>query len=491
MTLHELYTHLAGAFSASTQKDLKTAVRVLAQALAYRDPQTCPLEVCLQPLPQLYQTVEAYLTAHGKGPHTLRNVKNNLSRLFRLAAAHGLTTLPTATPRPTFVWRERRARPGGSRNRTTGLYLSFAHWPPALQADFTAFATWATAPLVAGRDARWQKRPVTVRTYQHHCEAYFGFLHHVRGIAALSFAQLFDFALIQAFIHWHVNEQHGGVTCLAHDFLKSLLALTRQYRPQPELRAQLLALRRTLPRPRPTFQKSDAWVSLADLERIGTALWPSKQPGQVRTSGRRFAHDASLSLMLRLWVYIPYRQRNMREMRLHEHLYRDTGGHWRIRFAHEQLKIARKHGQPNIFDLPFPAALLGVLETYLQTWHPLLVPASSLAAPLVFPTMLGTAYSVHRLRDATQRVVYPYTGKHWHPHIVRSVWATEWIRTTRGDFYTAAVMLNDTLDTVIKNYAHLLEEDVAEKAYRWVETQVGQTLSGLGRPGGAGRAVTP
>jgi hypothetical protein len=44
MTLDELYTHLAGAFSASTQKDLKTAVRVLARALAYRDPQTCPLE---------------------------------------------------------------------------------------------------------------------------------------------------------------------------------------------------------------------------------------------------------------------------------------------------------------------------------------------------------------------------------------------------------------------------------------------------------------
>jgi hypothetical protein len=36
-------------------------------------------------------------------------------------------------------------------------------------------------------------------------------------------------------------------------------------------------------------------------------------------------------------------------------------------------------------------------------------------------------------------------------------------------FLTAAIMLNDCLQTVIKSYAHLLHEDVAEKAYQWVK----------------------
>ena len=153
---------------------------------------------------------------------------------------------------------------------------------------------------------------------------------------------------------------------MAHEFLKSLLALTRQYRPQPELREQILAFRRTLPTPQPTFHKSDAWVPLAELARIGSALWPRKLPSHLRTSGRGKAHQASLSLMLRLWVYIPYRQRNMREMKLHENLYKDQG-QWRIRFAGEQLKIATKQGRPNIFDLPFPTALVPTLEAYLQT----------------------------------------------------------------------------------------------------------------------------
>ena len=78
------------------------------------------------------------------------------------------------------------------------------------------------------------------------------------------------------------------------------------------------------------------------------------------------------------------------------------------------------------------------------------------------------------MRAITKGFVYRYTGKHWHPHIVRSVWATEWIRKTHGDFYTAAIMLNDKLETVIANYAHLLEENVAEKAYKLIDERNGQ-----------------
>jgi hypothetical protein len=41
-------------------------------------------------------------------------------------------------------------------------------------------------------------------------------------------------------------------------------------------------------------------------------------------------------------------------------------------------------------------------------------------------------------------------------------------------FYKAAIMLNDKLETVIANYAHLLEEDVAVEAYRLVEERLSQ-----------------
>ena len=37
---------------------------------------------------------------------------------------------------------------------------------------------------------------------------------------------------------------------------------------------------------------------------------------------------------------------------------------------------------------------------------------------------------------------------------------------------TAAIMLNNRLETVIQNYSHLREENVAENAYEWVQKRI-------------------
>jgi hypothetical protein len=159
----------------------------------------------------------------------------------------------------------------------------------------------------------------------------------------------------------------------------------------------------------------------------------------------------------------------MREMKLDRNLHKDSQGKWRITFRGEDLKVATKRGRANIFDVPFPEKLVPVLEDYLNLWRPILLAKAGRPESHVFLTRSGIPYNQFSLRAITAATIYRYTGKYWHPHIVRSVWATEWIRYTRGDFYTAAIMLNDCLETVIANYAHLLEEDVADKAYRLFE----------------------
>ena len=179
--------------------------------------------------------------------------------------------------------------------------------------------------------------------------------------------------------------------------------------------------------------------------------------------------------MLRLWTYRPYRQRNMREMQLGDNLYKDAHGTWRITFRGEQLKVATKRGRPNVFDLPFPQTLIPVLEEYLNVWRPLLLSKASQPSSHVFLTRYGNPYQVNNLSYSISNMVYRYTGKRWHPHIIRTVWATEWIRKTHGDFYTAAIMLNDTIEIVIKKYSQLLEDDVAEKADRLIEERNGQS----------------
>jgi len=45
------------------------------------------------------------------------------------------------------------------------------------------------------------------------------------------------------------------------------------------------------------------------------------------------------------------------------------------------------------------------------------------------------------------------------PHAVRHLVATDWLRKNPGDFLTVAELLNDTLATVLANYAHLRRDD--------------------------------
>ena len=239
-----------------------------------------------------------------------------------------------------------------------------------------------------------------------------------------------------------------------------------------------MTLKKTLPKPDPLYRKEDAWVPLATLAEIGTSIWPRKLPQDLpqenKLPGRHYATRAGLSLMLRLWTYIPLRSRNMREMELGNHLYQDPHGTWRLTFRGEQLKVAVKRGRTNILDLPFPEKLVPILEAYLAIWRPILLAATSQPTELVFLTKYGGLYTDQTLMLQAKKIVYSYTGKAWHPHIIRTVWATEWIRKTHGDFYTAAIMLNDRLETVIAKYTHLMEEDVAEKAYRLIDERNSQ-----------------
>jgi site-specific recombinase XerD len=100
----------------------------------------------------------------------------------------------------------------------------------------------------------------------------------------------------------------------------------------------------------------------------------------------------------------------------------------------------------------------------LHVWRPTL----STTSPFLFLTTHGTPFKLTALADHAKRTVHAYTGKYWHPHMIRSVWATEWI-LSGGDFITAATMLGDTVQTIIRHYAHLLEEHAVDRAFQWVQ----------------------
>lgn len=280
----------------------------------------------------------------------------------------------------------------------------------------------------------------------------------------LCFDHLFTSSLVRDYVHWHVNIKHHKATVWLHRSLACLKVLSHTYKPNKEFHDALLQLHSSLPRPTTTYNKEDAWLSLERLGQVATALWPKKQPQDYPYGGSRHAVHAGLSLTLHLWCCIPYRQRNIREMALNKNLYRNAQGKWHIRFVGDQLKIATKDGKENVFDLPFPDHLIPLLEEYLNVWRPILLTRGATPSPLVFLNMNGEAYIDKTFAQHVSSNVYRFTGIAFHPHLIRSIWATEYIRKT-GDLYGAAIMLNDKLETVVKTYAHLSHQGVAEKAY--------------------------
>jgi len=478
MNLLDLHEKIALQFQQYARKDIKTAINVLARSLNCSSPEYCLPEFYKQPLPTIFRLVEKQLVIENKSAHTIRNVKNNLSRFFRFADKSQVLILPgEKAERLHKRCSEKPRRPGFEHLSFDKWHLPFKQWPEGLQADFNAFAEWATAPVVEGRDAKWRKRESTIGNYRSLFETYYGYLHNIAHHEPLTFDDAFNIKLIKQFVYWFINERHGRVTQAVHDFLRNLMAITRQYRPDMDLRKQLGELKSTLPRPDIVADKKDAWVPLGELARIGKALWPTKLPNQLSTNGAKKAHEAGLSLMLQLWCYIPYRQRNIREMKLDENLYRDSVGQWRIKFAGEQLKVSSRKGQTNVFDLPFPTQLIPTLENYLETWRPVLATLNTNGDNHVFLNSRGRPYIRTSFTNTLKHVVWSFTDKHWHPHIVRTVWATEWIKNTHGDFYTAAIMLNDSLETVISRYSYLLDEGVAEKAYQLVNERMNGHVS--------------
>jgi len=466
MNLQELFDRTMEGEEYSRIAGTKTAVKALAHTLGYNHPSECPQEAYTKPLETLYHKVEKHQA--GKGPHVIRNTKNFISYMMRKAQESAVLELPPPTLQPRFSTLHLNESPHRQGYVHIDPYrLRFANWPDRLRKDWDDFYKWATADYVEGRASSLKKKAITLHTsYLPVMEAFYGYLVKEKGfsLSDLSFDQLRDFSLIHAFVDWHINTLHGKVTRTIYGGLRTFKALTAQYFKDEALLEQLRTLAREIPSPVKTYNKEEVWVPLAELRKVGEAIWPTKKLADVKNDGAGHARDAGFSLMVQLWCHIPYRQRNMREMELGKNLYKNTDGKWILHFAGEQLKIAQKQGKENIFELPFPPRLVPLLEQYLEIWRPVLVRKGRDSGQHVFLNRFGKPYNMIAMRNSVVSLVYLYTEKKLHPHLIRTIWATEYIKKT-GDLYRAAVMLNDKLETVVANYSHLSLKGVAEHAY--------------------------
>jgi integrase len=186
-----------------------------------------------------------------------------------------------------------------------------------------------------------------------------------------------------------------------------------------------------------------------------------------------WARDLAL---IKLLVSNPLRLRNLATLTWRDdntgQLYQRPDGSWWIRIERRIFKNFRGAAGDHDYDMPVQEMAWGDVERYLKLFRPRLLTAPT---DFVFvaarngprkrdPAMPWSELS-ERVRQLTKTYLWrcPGIGTHGFRHIV----ATAIIKVSQlSDFKTAALVLNDRLATVEKNYAHLRSSDGANRMHQ-------------------------
>jgi integrase len=478
MTFAELLTTLETRGVLPRPKDKKTSLRYLAHALGHPDLDQCPMgDACRDPATWA-EALEAHfqaLAAQGRSISTFtrRNTRNDLRVIFRLAETHGLLEAPL--PERLLMKRQRDAfalqqRATAPYQRTYHVHdspyrygLPQAQWPAGIQAGWRAYRAKCGLRL----------RETTFRAHAHRLENYIGYLLNIAGRTP-TWDDVFDVASLAEFVRWHGVRVGRTVATHGHAVAQTIGAIANVLK-HPRAR-ELAEFRNTLPKPPPMHAKRTHWVSLAQLEAVAEACLIAGRSSSLvdrrsRNPGLRRASEFQRGVLLKLLVRVPLRQRNVRELQLDRNLWKDpTTGHWQLAFVGDELKIGQRGAEINKYELnlsTYRPEFIPILEEWLQVYRPKLPNAT--ASPFLFLSSRGAPYTMRSLHQDLAYIVALHTGQRFYPHLIRTIWATEYLKAT-GDFTTAATMLGDTLVVVMRTYYDIVHEDQHAKANAFLST---------------------
>jgi hypothetical protein len=474
MTMAELLTTLVGreALPAGRVKDIKTSLNYLAQALGYPSPAHCPVDPSLPDTETWLTALDAHftaLTAQGRSisSKTCSNTRNNLRKLFRAAAAQGLVAAPLPVPllakpkRSVFEAHLRETFPYQSSYRPMigprHFGLPQHEWPPDIQAGWQTYVAQCDMSI----------RQVRLDSNVNYLTLYLGYLTRIVGRQP-TWEDLFDKEQLRAFVQWHAARLERQPISATGWQTVIVVATIARVLGRPDARS-LADFRNALPTPEPLHIKRDHWISLAKLEEVAEA-WlqegraPDPYDKRPRYRGAVGASRFQKGVILKLLVRVPLRQRNIRELKLDKNLYQDHEKHWHLHFRGAELKIGMRGPRVNEYHVDltdYCPDFIPVLEEFLGIRRPKLPGAAE--SKYLFLTHLGRPFTSGHLGVELRLAVALRTGVRFYPHMIRTIWATEYLQRTQ-DFTTAAVLLGDTLREVMKTYYDVVNKDHHAKA---------------------------
>jgi hypothetical protein len=468
-----------GALRHSRVPAMKTSLKYLAHALGHDGLEQCPVDAaCLDPSTWVQALEDHWRTLETEGrtisASLRRNVRNDIRKVLKLATASGLLQAPLpARLLPVrsnlMAWRQAQLEtnpyPETYRYHNRASYvLPQAQWPPEIQAAWQEYRTRCGVRI----------RETSFRSYMVHMRLYMGYHVNICGRTP-TLADLLEVGHLTAFVRWHATRM-GRTLSVTGRQVAIMIATMAKVLDDPA-QHKLADFRRSLKVPTPVHNKRNHWVSLATLEAVADACLAEGRAPLVpagkrsRFPGAQRAGRFQRGLILKLLVRIPLRQRNVREMQLGKHLAQDPQtGHWHLEFRGDELKVGNRGPQVNVYavDLTeYCPEFLPLLEEFLQVHRPKLPNAAT--SRFVFLGQHGIPYSTKTLHMDLSEVVAMRTGQRFYPHLIRTIWATEYLEKTQ-DFATAATMLGDTLGTVMKAYYDIVNKNQHAKARTFLGT---------------------
>lgn len=489
---------------------IRTAVKQYAQILGYTDPGSCPSSVFIKPDKARNRLID------GKAPQSLstagvRNLKNNISFLLRTAISLGIIS-PVAE---LASWKGSNSTQRPKRNEVNyPPKYALRPVPQLLARELADYERWCTKTVNRARPNRLYKRPNSFTKHLGTLLRAAGYLVKFKGKdpETIRLLTLVEPDNAVDYLEWYI-EQQGKHSSGSVGVLSDIISLAKYLEISVEPLSQkttiqqwLLEIRKfksSLPTPIKVEQKDKRWLSLDQLERVGRSIYPlnARRVQELSASTRNdldrclknrrthnrtfrgFAYNVMQSLLIRLLVRIPLRQRNLREMRwapnslaVGQNLYKENGT-WRLRFRGNELKVRHVRGEEHVIEFEFPADLVTLLEEWLYKWRPIVIAHQKLehrgterisdGQEFVFLNSHGRPLPLNQMTHAFERATHKFTGIAVNPHMFRTIFATEYIKET-NNFIDAAHMLGDCVKTVIDRYAKLLDEDCAKRASKWI-----------------------
>ena len=469
--------HLQPVLAPSRRAPMRSAIKRYGSFLGI-DPAHSEPEVYHKPDHEIRMLVDANAPTT-LAENTRRNLANDVVALLRIGVDQGwLAPLPP----PLLSWyghrhRDQKGGPWGDEPIPQEHYGLPAAECPVLSDEITRYLQWCEAPVARNRPRKIVKRPITSKHVRDRLLRLAGFAVRYQHYSAdtLTLRQLCQLDVLEAYVNWQIARR-GKVTATLSQDLIAPDTIARHWLNDAELAQGIKHMMRSLPPAQAVRQKDRHWLSLQVLEEVGQSIHPLNPRRLLecpwirkdlhRYNRTRTAWYVEMSLMLRLLIRLPMRQRCLREMELDKNLYRDHAGIWQIRFVGDQLKVASVGQTINRYEFPFPNDLVGALEEWLNDWRPKLeTPHES----HVFLTMAKHPFRNHsHLGISFCMLTQRFTGVAVNPHNIRDIWATEYLNAT-GDVAGCARRLGNTIQMVMSRYAHIIKKDADARANAFLQ----------------------